>query len=122
VLVTRGNMEFDKLTIVLLCANPDGPKLDEATENEIQDAHMDHLASMHEAGEVLAAGPVLGVSTRQIRGLCIHAVDPDRARELHETDPAVRSGRLTVQAFTWMVPTGAVSFSRTRFPHSQAEL
>jgi len=115
-------MEFDRLTIVLFLANPDAATLDEAAENEIQDAHMDHLARMHEAGVLLAAGPVVGASTRQVRGLCIDAVDPNRARELHESDPAVRTGRLTIQTSTWMVPTGAVSFSRTRFPHSQAEL
>src|SRR5580658_3704599 len=83
----RESMEFDKLTIALLSANPDAPQLDEVSENALQDAHMDHLARMHEAGELLAAGPVLGVPGRQIRGLSIHALDPDRVRELHESDP-----------------------------------
>ncbi len=118
----RESMEFDKLTIALLSANPDAPELDEASENALQDAHMDHLARMHEAGDLLAAGPVLGVPSRKIRGLSIHALDPDRVRELHESDPAFRAGRYTVQTYTWLVPKGAVSFSPTRFPHSQAEL
>jgi uncharacterized protein YciI len=115
-------MEFDKFTIALLCANPDAPELDEAAENALQDAHMDHLARTQESGDLLAAGPVLGVPTRQIRGISIHSLDPDHVRELDERDPAVRAGRYVVQTYTWLVPKGAVSFSPTRFPHSQAEL
>jgi uncharacterized protein len=115
-------MEFDRFTVVLLCANPDAPKLDAAAENELQDSHMNHLATMHEAGELLAAGPTPGDPARRIRGVCILSVDPDRARERFNADPSVRAGVLTVQTHVWLVPRGAVSFSPTRFPHSQAEL
>ena len=43
------------------------------------------------------------------------------ARELSEQDPAVRAGRFSVKVIPWIVPGGAVSFSRTRFPRSTAE-
>jgi uncharacterized protein YciI len=115
-------MEFDRFTISLLCANPDAPELDDAAEHALQDAHMDYLARMHEAGDLLAAGPVLGAANREIRGVCVLALDPDRARALHEKDPAVRAGQYTIQAYSWLVPKGAISFSPARFPHSQAEL
>jgi uncharacterized protein len=79
---------------------------------------MAHLADLHEAGYLLAAGPL---SDEKFRGLSILNVDPERARELKEEDPAVKIGRLAVKVIPWIVPAGAVSFSRTRFPRSVAE-
>ena len=69
-------------------------------------------------GVELAAGPL---SDEKFRGLCILNVDPKRARELTEQDPAVRAGRLSVEVIPWMVPGGAIAFSPTRFPRSMAE-
>jgi hypothetical protein len=58
---------------------------------------------------------------RTFRGLSILNVDPEQARELKAQDPAVKIGRLAVKVIPWIVPAGAVSFSRTRFPRSVAE-
>ena len=112
-------MEFDSYTIVLLTLRPDAPELDEEAAAALQDAHMAHLADLHEAGYLLAAGPL---SDEKFRGLSILNVDPERARELKEEDPAVKIGRLAVKVIPWIVPAGAVSFSRTRFPRSVAEV
>jgi uncharacterized protein len=111
-------VEFDSYTIVLLTLRPDAPDLDEEAAAALQDAHMAHLADLHEAGYLLAAGPL---SDEKLRGLSILNVDPERARELKEEDPAVKIGRLAVNVIPWIVPAGAVSFSRTRFPRSVAE-
>jgi uncharacterized protein YciI len=111
-------VEFDSYTIVLLTLRPDAPDLDEESAAVLQDAHMAHLADLHEAGYLLAAGPL---SDEKFRGLSILNVDPERARELKEEDPAVKIGRLAVKVIPWIVPAGAVSFSRTRFPRSVAE-
>jgi uncharacterized protein len=111
-------VEFDSYTIVLLTLRPDAPDLDEEAAAALQDAHMAHLADLHEAGYLLAAGPL---SDEKLRGLSILKVDPERARELKEEDPAVKIGRLAVKVIPWIVPAGAVSFSRTRFPRSVAE-
>jgi uncharacterized protein len=48
-------------------------------------------------------------------------VEPERARELKEQDPAVQIGRFAVKVIPWMVPAGVMTFSRTRFPRSLAE-
>jgi uncharacterized protein len=48
-------------------------------------------------------------------------VEPERARELKEQDPAVQIGRFSVKVMPWMVPAGAMAFSPTRFPRSVAE-
>lgn len=114
-------MRFDTFTVTLLVLRPDAPELDDEAAEALQDAHLAHLADLHEAGHLLAAGPLLGPPEREFRGLSILAVEPERARELKEADPAVRAGRFAVQVFPWMVPAGAVSFAPTRFPRSAAE-
>ena len=111
-------MEFDRFTITLLIANPDAPELDEAAAEELQDAHMAHLANLHVAGVLLAAGPL---SDPRLRGLSILNVDPGQARELKEADPAVQAGLYTIQAIPWMVPAGAMSFAPAFFPRSIAD-
>jgi uncharacterized protein len=114
-------MDFDQFTVALLIHRDDAPVLDESAENALQDAHMAHLADLHEAGHLLAAGPLLGEPGRAYRGLSILAVDPDRARVLKEQDPAVRAGVYRVECLPWLVPAGAVRFAGTRFPRSMAE-
>ena len=111
-------MEFDRYTIALLILRPDAPQLDEEAAAALQDAHMAHLADLHEAGHLLAAGPL---SDEKFRGLSILNVEPDRARELKEQDPAVRIGRFSVKVIPWMLPAGAMTFSPTRFPRSVAD-
>jgi uncharacterized protein len=111
-------MQFDHLTVALLILRPDAPELDEEAAAALQDAHLAHLADLHEAGHLLAAGPL---SDEKFRGLSILSVDSDRARELKEQDPAVLIGRFSVKVIPWMVPAGAISFSPARFPRSLAE-
>jgi uncharacterized protein YciI len=114
-------MEFDRYTIALLILRDDAPKLDEPALDALQDAHLAHLAKLHEAGHLLAAGPLPGPSDRRLRGLCIFNGEPETARALEEQDPMVRAGRFAVEVLPWMVPRGAKQFSPTRFPHSAAE-
>ena len=111
-------MQFDRYTITLLVKNPEGPRLDEAAAAELQDAHMSHLADLHEAGHLLAAGPL---RHERFRGLSILNVEPDQARELKERDPSVRAGVYTIEPIPWLLPAGAISFAPVRFPRSVAE-
>ena len=112
-------MQFDQFTIALLILRPDAPELDEEAADALQDAHMAHLAELHAAGHLLAAGPLLGDDT--FRGLSILKGGPEEAQALKEQDPAVQAGRFSVKVLPWLVPGGAVSFSPTRFPRSMAE-
>jgi uncharacterized protein YciI len=111
-------MEFDRFTVVLLVRREDAPHLSEADAAELQDSHMSHLADLHQAGHLLAAGPLMD---DHFRGLSILNVDPETARQLKENDPAVRAGRFDVLVMPWMVPGGAMTFSATTFPRSMAE-
>jgi uncharacterized protein len=80
---------------------------------------LSHPADLHEAGHLLAAGPLLD---EELRGLSILAAPPEQALTLTQADPAVRAGLYTIQAIPWLVPSGAMAFSPTRFPRSVAEV
>ena len=112
-------VKLERFTAVLLILRDDAPKLDERAAAELQDAHLSHLADLHEAGYLLAAGPLLDPT---FRGLSLFRVEPDRARELAERDPAVRAGRFRLQIIPWMVPAGAMTFARTHLPRAASEV
>jgi|SRR5213594_2891522 len=115
-------MDFDRFTIGLLILRADAPRLNEEEENALQNAHMAHLAKLHDEGILLVAGPLLGSSDRDLRGLEIYRVSPEQVKALADQDPGVRAGRYAHQFLSWMVPGGAMSFARTRFPRSMAEV
>jgi hypothetical protein len=111
-------VQFDQFTIVLAMLRPDAPMLDEAAADALQDEHMAFLADLHEAGHLLAGGPL---DDPEYRGLSIMNVDPERALEVRGQDPAVLAGRLSLRAIPWAVPGGTIHFTPTRFPRSTAE-
>jgi len=95
-------MEFDTFSVSLLVLRDDAPDWDEETANAMQDAHLDHLANLHEQGHLVAAGPL---GHDKIRGLSILTVPPDEARALKEADPAVRAGRRLRICPPWYRPS-----------------
>ena len=113
---------FDSYTICLLLQRPDAPALDAAAEDALQDAHLAHLAKLHDAGHLLIAGPLLGPPERELRGLSIFRGTPDLVRELCERDPAVVAGRFSVVIMPWVMPAGGMHFSPTRLPRSRADV
>jgi uncharacterized protein YciI len=115
-------VKFDQTTVVLLLTRADAPAQDDATRAAVQDAHLAHLAELHDAGHLLAAGPLPGPPDRLYRGLVLLNVEPDRALERMADDPAVRAGWFGVKAMPWLVPTGAMSFTPTRFPRTIADV
>jgi len=112
-------MEFDTFSVSLLVLRDDAPDWDEETANAMQDAHLDHLDTLHEQGHLVAAGPM---DHDRFRGLSILRVPVDEARALKQADPAVQAGRFEVVVMPWQVPAGAVHFTPTRFPHSIADV
>ena len=114
-------MEFDRYTVVLLLTPGNPPELSEEATDALQDAHLDHLAKLHEAGHLLAAGPLPGDPGRRFRGISIFRGEPDEVRQLADLDPAVQAGWFELEVLPWIVPGGAISFTSARFPHSAAE-
>jgi uncharacterized protein YciI len=114
-------MEFEEYTVVLLVTNPDAPELDDETEAAVFDGHLSHLADLHEAGYLLAVGP-LADPGGELRGLSLMSVPPERALELKSADPAVQAGVFLLRALPWRTPAGAFHFTQTRVPRSLAEV
>ena len=114
-------MRFDQFTVALLITNPDAPVLPEDQEKALQEAHMAHLADLHDAGHLVAAGPLIDAPDRHYRGLSVLSVDMATALELENQDPAVRAGKFTVKAIPWMVPGGALVRGEAHFPRTIAE-
>jgi uncharacterized protein YciI len=114
-------VEFDRYTVVFLLTPPDPPQLGEDAAAALQDAHLNHLAELQAAGHLLAAGPLLGEPGRRFRGISIFKGEPEQVRELAQRDPAVQAGWFELEVQPWLVPSGAISFSDTRFPRSAAE-
>jgi uncharacterized protein YciI len=112
-------VEFDSFVVSLLVLRDDAPVWDEATAAAMQDAHLDHLAKLHEQGVLLMAGPL---DHDGFRGLSILRGEVDEVRALKEADPTVLAGRFDVVVMRWQVPAGAAHFTPTRFPHSVAEV
>jgi uncharacterized protein YciI len=113
-------MEFDRYTVVLLVTPESPPDLSEEEADRLQDAHLAHLADLHESGVLLAAGPVgdLDEPRRHYRGLSIMNCEPEEALRLKGDDPAVRAGVFELVAMPWMLPAGALHFTPTTFPRS----
>ncbi len=142
----RREMVFDSFTVVLLELRADAPKLDHAATQALQDAHLSYLADLHDAGSLLACGPLLAPESSQaveprrapeasrtaaatdgeaghtFRGLNLFACEPAKARQLADNDPAVLAGRFRPVIQRWAVPAGAMSFAHTKLPRSMADL
>src|SRR5437660_11948514 len=101
-IVTLRRMEFETYTIALLVTNPDAPELDDEEAARLQDAHMSHLADLHGAGHLLAAGPLSDEQPLD-RGLAILSVGPEQERPLEEPDQGVRAWIVTREGISQRV-------------------
>lgn len=80
------------------------PERTPATE-AIQKAHLENINRLAEMKKLVVAGP-FGDNGR-LRGIFVFRVNSlDEARELAETDPAVKAGRLALIIHPWTVPEG----------------
>ena len=80
------------------------PEKTPATE-EIQKGHMANIERLAEMKKLVVAGPF--GDDGKLRGIFVFKVASiDEARQLAETDPAVKAGRLALQIHPWVVPEG----------------
>lgn len=115
-------MQLESYTVGLLFRQENAPPLSEQEEAALQDAHMDHLARLHDQGILMAAGPVLGAADRALRGLAIYAVDAAAAQQAADHDPAVQAGRYRHEFHPWLVPSDVLQFGSSPLPRSMAEV
>ena len=104
-------MELERVAFVLLKRPPDATDYPEEELDRIQEAHLSYMDGLRQRGLLLTNGPFDGQSDESWRGICLYGTTVEEARSLAEDDPAVKAGRLEVEAFTWMYPKGTISFS-----------
>ena len=103
-------MELEAFELVLLRRPADAPSYDEATLERIQREHLAYHAALREAGQVVTNGPVSEQADESLRGLTFYRTGSlEHARRLAEDDPAVRAGRLAVDAMRWFCPAGTMA-------------
>jgi uncharacterized protein YciI len=106
-------MAFEQYQLVLLVRPENAPDLPEERIEEIQTQHLAHLTKMGEEGYMVIAGPFSDQPDERLRGLCLYRVGSlDRAKELAGADPAVKAGRLEIEAMTWWVEEGYMTFPK----------
>lgn len=115
-------MRFDAHTLVLLVRAPHAPELSEQDAAAIQDAHLAYQAGLADRGLLTVAGPLTDQTDERLRGICVLTTDLATARTLYAEDPAVKAGRLAVEAMTWLVPAGGAAFTPVRLPRSMDEV
>jgi uncharacterized protein YciI len=72
---------------------------------KIQAGHLGYLGELHKQGKLIAAGPFLQDS--DMRGVVIYRVATiEEAKALAAEDPAVKVGRLKIDARAWMTFKG----------------
>jgi uncharacterized protein YciI len=103
-------MELDRYSFVLLRRGPRADEFSESELEELQAAHLAHLAAMSERGVMPVAGPFSEQPDETMRGVCLYSVELEEARQLAESDPSVRAGRLAVDVFNWWTKKGVLRF------------
>jgi uncharacterized protein YciI len=106
--------EMESFQLVLLVRAPTYRQLPDEEAKALQAAHLGHLGKMWETRKAVVCGPFGGQQDPAFRGACLYAVKTvEEARALAEADPVVKAGQLRIEAMTWWVGKGYMSFPKT---------
>ena len=73
---------------------------DSTTAANLQRAHLDNITRLANEGKLVLAGPFL--DNGELRGIYIFNVKSvDEAKQLTDTDPAIKAGRLVMELHPW---------------------
>ncbi|AKJ05367.1 uncharacterized protein YciI [Archangium gephyra] len=108
-------VEFEKHYLVILRRGPSWtPEVTPEVER-IQAEHLAHLGRMGESGKMVIAGPFAEQQDPTFRGMCLYKTETlEEARKLAEEDPAVKAGRLKVEAMAWYTEKGYMTFPKAK--------
>jgi uncharacterized protein YciI len=97
--------EMDTYIMVFLKRGPKWTAESTPETQKIQAGHMAHIQEMAKSGKLAVAGPF--ADNGEIRGIFIfHHCTLEEARQMAENDPAVKAGRLAIEAHPWMAAKG----------------
>jgi uncharacterized protein YciI len=103
-------MELESFELVLLRRPANATDYPDEELDRIQREHLAFYADLRAAGQVVTNGPVIDPPDPSLRGLGFFRTGSlEQARQLAESDPAVRAGRLAVEIITWYCPPGTMS-------------
>jgi uncharacterized protein YciI len=95
---------LERLVFGFLMRGPNTSQ-DKATADALQKGHLAYMDTLHAQGKLLVAGPFAG--TGPARGIVIYRVPGvEAAKALAAEDPAVKAGRLVLEAYPWMTLKG----------------
>lgn len=105
---TEGDTTYTMKRYVFMLLNKgENRSQDSIQAAKLQEQHMNHLNTLAEAGKVIVAGPF--EQGGEHRGLLIFDVATvEEALQLEGEDPAVKAGRLSMEAFYWWGAKGTV--------------
>ena len=100
--------KFAQRYILVFLREGPASREDEARNEQIHLAHLQHLTKLQLSGKLILNGPIL--VDHNIVGVSIYAAELDEAQALAEADPKVQAGYLTVEALPWIaVPSNTSS-------------
>jgi len=100
-----------KYVIAFLKAGPNRNQ-DSATAVKLQAAHMANIERMAETGDLVVAGPFMDKG--ELKGIYIFNVETiEKAKELTESDPAVKAGRLIMELHRWYSSASLMQVNET---------
>ena len=103
-------IDLQEFQLILLRRPAVAPDYDDETSEQIQREHLAFYASLRAAGHVVTNGPVREQPDEALRGICFYTMESvAAAADLARTDPAVRAGRLEVEAMSWLCPPGTMA-------------
>lgn len=88
-----------RYTLVFLRRGP-AYRDDEARDDQLHVAHLQHLTKLQLLGKLILNGPIL--VEHDILGVSVYAADLEEARAMAEADPKVQAGYLTMDAIPWI--------------------
>ena len=102
-------MDLEAFELVLLRRPARAPDYPDAELEHIQREHLAYHARLREDGRIVTNGPVGEQPDPSLRGLTFYRTGSlEQSRQLAESDPAVRAGRLGVEIMTWYCPPGTM--------------
>ena len=94
-------------TLGLLKRPADAPEFSDEQLATMQEGHLANIQSMHEAGDLVIAGPMGDDTT--LRGILLfRGTDRAHLTEMIDHDPSVQANRLVVELLEWHIPRGTL--------------